>query len=283
MHRGNRVAWNFLRPTFVRLPIGGSSAWRGSIVAEDKSRFEGKVALVTGGSAGIGAAIAQALVNQGARVVIAARRETEGKATAAKIGGNASFFRADMGNPEDCKALIAHVTGSCGRLDLAVNNAGLGSAGKLVADEDERVFNQIVAVNLTGVFSCMKYQIPAMLAAGGGAIVNVSSVSGLVGGAGMAAYSASKHGLIGLTKAAALEYVKQGIRVNAVCPVATRTDMVERWFTLPGVRDRVLSTIPAGRIAEPEEVAAATTFLLSNDASFITGQALAIDGGYVAQ
>ncbi len=246
-------------------------------------KFESRVALVTGGSAGIGAAIASTLAAQGARVVIAARRETEGVAAAERMGKNVSFFRADTSDSKDCQALVAHVVNTCGGLDLAVNNAGMGSAGKLTADEDEAVFNKIIATNLTGVFNCMKHQIPAMLTRGGGAIVNVSSVSGIVGGAGQAAYVASKHGLIGLTKAAALEYVKQGVRINAVCPVATRTHMVERWFTMPGVQDHVLSTIPAGRIAEPDEVAAATAFLLSGEASFITGQSLAVDGGYVAQ
>lgn len=252
-------------------------------MSEVKSGFEGKVALVTGGSAGIGAAIAKALVDRGAKVVIAARREVEGKAAAEKLGANASFYRADVADPKACASLVAHVVATHGGLDLAVNNAGIGSAGKLVADEDENTFTQIVSVNLGGVFCCMKHQIPAMLSRGRGAIVNVSSVSGLVGGQGQSAYVASKHGLIGLTRAAALEYVKQGIRINAVCPVATRTNMVERWFTMPGVKERVLSAIPAGRIAEPEEVAAATLFLLSDDASFVTGQSLAVDGGFVAQ
>ena len=252
-------------------------------MSEVKSGFDGKVALVTGGSAGIGAAIAKALVERGAKVVIAARREPEGKAAAEKLGANASFYRADVGDPDTCASLVAHVVKLHGGLDLAVNNAGIGSAGKLVADEDEKAFAQIVSLNLTGVFCCMKHQIPAMLSRGRGAIVNVSSVSGLVGSQGQSAYIASKHGLIGLTKAAALDYVKQGIRINAVCPVATRTDMVERWFTMPGVKERVLSVIPAGRIAEPEEVAAATLFLLSDDASFVTGQSLAVDGGFVAQ
>src|SRR5208337_2364336 len=138
-------------------------------------------------------------------------------------------------------------------------------------------------VNLTGVFCCMKYEIQAMSARGGGSIVNISSVSGLVASPAQAAYVAAKHGLIGLSKAAALEYVKKGIRVNAICPAATRTEMVERWFAMPGVQERVLDTIPAGRIAEASEVAEAVLFLLSNKASFITGQALAVDGGYVAQ
>jgi len=252
-------------------------------MARSEFRFENKVALVTGGSAGIGAAIASALAEQGARVVIASRRLAEGEAAAERMGPNVTFYRADMADPRDCQALVAHVTSACGGLDLAVNNAGMGSAGKLVADEDENVFSQILATNLTGVFHCMKNQIPAMLARGGGAIVNISSVSGLVGGVGQSAYVASKHGLIGLTKAAALEYVKRGIRINAVCPVATRTNLVERWFTLPGVQDRVLGGIPAGRIAEPDEVAAAAAFLLSAEAAFITGQSLAVDGGYVAQ
>lgn len=252
-------------------------------MTKSEQRFENKVALVTGGSAGIGAAIASALAEQGARVVIAARRLAEGEAAAEQMGPNVTFYRADMADPKDCQALVAHVVSTCGGLDLAVNNAGTGSAGKLVADEDENVFSQILATNLAGVFHCMKNQIPAMLARGGGAIVNISSVSGLVGGVGQSAYVASKHGLIGLAKAAALEYVKRGIRINAVCPVATRTNLVERWFTLPGVRDRVLGAIPAGRIAEPDEVASATAFLLSSEASFITGQSLAVDGGYVAQ
>lgn len=246
-------------------------------------QFNEKVAIVTGGSAGIGFAIAKALVTEGAKVVLAARDAERGQAAVTQLGSAATFFATDIEDPQQCKALVEHTVKTFGGLDLAVNNAGLGRAGKLIADEDVTGFEKVLKVNISGTFACMQHEIPQMIARGGGAIVNVSSVSGVVAGPGQSAYITAKHGLIGLTKAAALEYVKQGIRVNAVCPVATRTSMVERWFEMPGVRDRVLASIPAGRIAEPDEVAAATLFLLSNQASFVTGQALAVDGGFVAQ
>ena len=248
-------------------------------------RLNGKVALVTGGNAGIGEAIASLFAHEGSRVVIAARRQAQGQEVVRKItgaGGTAVFIQADIASSEDCARMVAETIKQFGRLDIAVNNAGIGRSGKLVADEEEEGFRAVVDTNLTGAFLCMKHEIPAMLAGEGGSIINVSSVSGLKGSSGQAAYVASKHGLIGLTKGAALEYAKQKVRINALCPVATRTDMLKAWFASPGVEELVLSKMPSGRVAEPSEVANAALFLASDDSIFVTGQSLAVDGGFTA-
>jgi len=249
-------------------------------------KFEGKVALITGGNTGIGQATALLFAREGAKVMIVGRREKEGEATVdsiKKAGGVAAFVKADVSKEDDCRTMVARTVELYGRLDIAFNNAGIGRAGKLIADEDEAGFVSVLATNLLGAFLSMKHEIPAMLANGGGAIVNTASVSGLVASPGQSAYIASKHGLLGLTKAAALEYAKQGIRVNAICPAATRTEMVKRWFAMPGVEERVTAAMPAGRIAEPEEVAKAVLFLSGDGSSYVSGHPLVIDGGFVAQ
>jgi NAD(P)-dependent dehydrogenase (short-subunit alcohol dehydrogenase family) len=176
------------------------------------------------------------------------------------------------------RALAAH-----GRLHVAFNNAGVGASGFAVADEEEVSWTRLIDVNLKGIFLAMKYEIPAMVAAGGGAIVNTASVAGLVGERGIGAYAASKHGVVGLTRTAALDYIGQGVRINAVCPGATRTRMLANWFQDPKVEQFILSRHPIGRIAEPEEIARAVLFLASDDASYVVGQALAVDGGLTAQ
>lgn len=249
-------------------------------------RFSGKVALVTGGSSGIGRAAALLFASEGASVAVVARRSTEGEQTVQCIwdsGGTGIFIQADVASAKDCRAMVEETERAFGGLDIAFNNAGIGSSGKFIAEESEEAWDKVLAINLKGVFLSMKYQIPALLRRGGGAIVNNSSVGGVVAAPGMAAYQASKHGLLGLTKAAALENATKGIRVNAICPGATRSEMLERWFADPAVAVRVMGAIPMKRVAEPEEVARVALFLASTDASFITGHALAVEGGALAQ
>ncbi|MEW6735585.1 MAG: SDR family oxidoreductase [Acidobacteriota bacterium] len=249
-------------------------------------RIEGKVALITGGSSGIGRATAVLFAREGAKVVVAARRRSESEETLSLVrqaGSEGLFVRADVSCATDCQAMVELTINTYGRLDIAFNNAGIGRAGRFVADEEEEAWEQVMAINLKGVFLSMKYEIIAMLRNGGGSIVNTSSVGGLVAGPGLAIYQASKHGVIGLTKAAALEYAAQGIRINAVCPGVTRSEMVDRWFRDPTIEARITAAHPMGRVATPEEIAQAVLFLASNEASFVTGQAFAVDGGYLAQ
>jgi NAD(P)-dependent dehydrogenase (short-subunit alcohol dehydrogenase family) len=249
-------------------------------------RLENKVALVTGGSTGIGAAIAEALVEAGAAVVVAARREEEGARKAETLtvrGGRALFVKADVKDMAACKAMVEAAVGAFGALHIAVNSAGIGRAGKLIADEDEGPWQEVIATNLTGAFFSMKHEIPAILASGGGSIINIASIGGLIASAGQSAYQASKHGLLGLTKAAALEYAGRGLRVNAICPGPVRTDMVKRWFAMPGVEEKIVGSIPLRRIAEPREVAMACVYLASEDAAFVTGSSFVMDGGFVVQ
>ena len=248
-------------------------------------RFSGKVALVTGGNSGIGLATALSFARQGAAVVIAARRKKEGREAVSEVeseGGQALFVETDVSDGQSCKNLVERTMERFGRLDFAFNNAGVSGRGIPTADFSEDAWNQTIAVNLDGVFLCMKYQIPAMLASGGGAIVNNASVAGLNGAAVPGcAYVASKHGVVGLTKAAAAEYADQGIRINVVCPAVIRTPMAEAAFADPVFRKTTYDQHAIGRVGEPEEVASAVIFLCSEDASFLTGIALPIDGGFM--
>jgi NAD(P)-dependent dehydrogenase (short-subunit alcohol dehydrogenase family) len=246
-----------------------------------------KVALITGGSSGIGRAAAIAFARSGARVVVAARRRTEGEETVRLVeaaGSHGLFVPADVRHSSELRALVAACAEAFGGLDYAFNNAGIeGTAYVKTADYDEETFRQVIDVNLTGVFLSMKHEIPALLARGGGAIVNMSSVAGLMGGAIGAAYHASKHGVIGLTKTAALDYAKAGIRVNAVCPAVITTDMAKRLFYRdPGTAGEIAAMHPIGRLGTVEEVANAVVWLCSDQASFITGETLRIDGGMLA-
>lgn len=241
-----------------------------------------KVVIVTGGNMGIGKAAALLFAREGASVAIAARREDEGQAVADQIngdGGRAIFVRTDVASAADHKALVDKTVASFGRLDLAFNNAGTEQFGSSIVDLDEEEWDRVVTVNLKGVFLSMKFQIPAMLAGGGGAIVNTSSVGGLVAAPGLSAYQSAKHGVIGLTKVGALEYAKHNIRINAICPGGTRSEMFDKWTAIPEVNDHLLAAHPIGRFAQPDEQAAAALFLLSDAASFITGVALPVDGG----
>lgn len=246
-----------------------------------------KVALITGGSSGIGRATAVAFARTGARVVVAARRRAEGEETVRLVeaaGSSGLFVPADVRHGAELRALVAACVETYGGLDYAFNNAGIeGTAYVKTADYDEDTFRQVIDINLTGVFLSMKHEIPALLARGGGAIVNMSSVAGLMGGVVGAAYHASKHGVVGLTKTAALDYAKAGIRVNAVCPAVIATDMAKRLFYQDRERARdITAAHPIGRVGTVEEVANAVVWLCSDQASFITGEILRIDGGMLA-
>ena len=247
----------------------------------------GKVAIVTGASAGIGRAAAFALAAEGAKVVVADVDVTRGEQVATDIndkGGTAVFVRADVSDDTSVAALVAQTVAQFGGLDVAFNNAGIEGTPAPTAECTPENWQRTLAVNLTGVWSCMRHEIPRMLERGGGAIVNMSSVAGLVGFATTPAYTASKHGVVGLTKTAALEYAEQGIRVNAVCPGVIDTEMVER-FTggQPEAEAAMVATEPVGRLGRPEEIADTVVWLCSDRSSFVTGQAIAVDGGFVAR
>jgi NAD(P)-dependent dehydrogenase (short-subunit alcohol dehydrogenase family) len=246
-----------------------------------------KVALVTGAGTGIGRASALAFAAAGARVVVSDIDSGGGKATVEAIldaGGEASFQQADVSDSAQVQVLVAYAVQTYGGLHCAHNNAGvLGASAKLV-DVEEADFARVIAINLTAVFSCMKHEIPAMLASGGGAIVNTASYSGLVAVPFAAAYVASKHGVVGLTKAAAVEYGRKGVRVNAVCPGTTRTQMnIERAESSPVMAKAMTDVTPMRRLAEPTEIADSVVWLCSDAASFVNGHALPVDGGAVAQ
>ena len=249
-------------------------------------QFEGKVAVVTGGSSGIGRATAIAFAAEGARVAIGARRAAESEETVHQIqaqGGEAIFVPTDVTRADQVKNLMDTAVSRWQRLDYAFNNAGIGGTSFVsISDYAEQVWDDVINVNLKGVFLSMKYEIPHMLKSGGGAIVNMSSVAGLIGGPIGIAYYASKHGVIGATKAAAMEYAKQGIRVNAVCPAVVRTPLSEGLFD-PENEARALAMHPMGRFGTTEEVADAVVFLCSNKSSYITGHALAVDAGLLAR
>jgi len=248
------------------------------------SEFTGKVVLITGGNAGIGCATAIEFAKQGAKVVITGRREKEGHEVIAEIkalGGEAIFAKTDVSREKDVKAMIAQTLETFGRLDYAFNNAGIEETFTPLSNQTEEAYDQIMDINVKGVWLSLKYEIPAMLKTGGGAIVNNSSIAGLVGFAMAPVYVASKHAVIGLTKAVAVEYAKQNVRVNAVAPGIIETRMFLE--VTPEIKQLLESTTPIGRVGKPEEIAGTVIWLCSDSASFVTGQTLAIDGGYTAQ
>ena len=250
-------------------------------------QLEGKVALVKGGGSGIGRATALTFAREGAKVLVADVAVEGGQETVQRIkaiGGEAQFVQVDVAKAAAVEALVTQAVQTYGRLDCAFNNAGIEGAIQPTADYGEEHWDRVIAVNLKGVWLCMKYELQQMPTQGNGAIVNTASAAGLVGLPSGSAYAASKHGVVGLTKTAALEYAKANIRVNAVCPGGVRTPMMERTFQqIPGFAEAAVALEPVGRLAAPEEIAEAVVWLCSDAASFVTGHAMAVDGGWVAQ
>lgn len=250
-------------------------------------QFDGKVALVTGAASGIGRVVALAFGKQGAKVVVSdiAREGGEETVRLVKEAGNeAIFVSTDVSQSKQVEALIAKAVETYGRLDVAVNNAGIEGGLTTTADWPEEVWNKVLSVNLTGPWLCMKFEIPQMLKQGGGAIANIASILGVVGFANTSAYTAAKHGVIGITQVAALEYATQGIRVNAICPGFIETPMVMQRGVAAGMNPQQIAALhPMQRLGKPGEIAEAATWLCSDAASFVTGAALVVDGGYTAQ
>jgi NAD(P)-dependent dehydrogenase (short-subunit alcohol dehydrogenase family) len=250
-------------------------------------QFVGKVALVTGAGSGIGRASASVFAREGAKVVVADVVVEGGEETVSLIkraGGEAMFVRADVSKAAEVEALVNTIVAAYGRLDCAHNNAGIAGKAFTIADDTEENWDRIMAINLKGVWLCMKYEIPQMLKQGGGAIVNTASDAGLIGLRRGGSYVASKHGVVGLTKTAALEYAKAGIRVNAVCPGPIDTPMLQQGASRrPQIIEKMVAAQPGGRLGRPEEIAEAAVWLCSEAASFVTGLPMPVDGGYMAQ
>jgi NAD(P)-dependent dehydrogenase (short-subunit alcohol dehydrogenase family) len=245
--------------------------------------LEDKVALVTGGTTGIGRATAIAFGTAGAKVVFSGRRDAEGEQTTKLIretGAESLYVHSDASNEKDIKALVQKTVQTYGRLDCAFNNAGIEGFIKPLHEQSIEEFDKLMTINVRGLFLCMKYEIEQMLTQGSGVIVNNSSTGGLFGFPGSSPYNASKHAVMGLTRSAALDYARQGIRINAVNAASTETEMMERAVSQLGITfERLASQVPMGRLAQVEEVAQAVVFLCSDAASYITGQPFVIDGG----
>ena len=250
-------------------------------------KFDGKVALVTGGGRGIGRASALAFAREGAKVAVADVLAEEAGETVKmiyEIKGEAIFIKTDVSLSADVKHLVDQVIATYGRLDCAHNNAGVLGTSCRMTEYEEAVWDRVMNVNLKGVWLCMKYEIPQMVKYGGGAIVNTASTFGLVGSPNRTAYVASKHGIVGLTRAAALEFAKDHIRVNAVCPGVIRTPIIDQAIADDPQREKwLLERHPIGRMGTPADIAEAVVWLCSDASSFVTGLAMTVDGGYTAQ
>ncbi len=250
-------------------------------MAED---LKNRVAIVTGGTSGIGRETAVLFAQAGAKVVIAGRRDTEGKQVVDQIraaGGEALFVRTDVSKPADVQVLVQKTLDKFGRLDTAFNNAGIEGNWMPMIDLPEEEWDRVIDINLKGVWLCLKYEIQQMVKSGGGTIVNMSSVAGLMGTPAAAPYGASKHGVIGLTRTAALEYAKQKIRVNAVCPAVIESPMEQRLFGAPEAHNMLLTMHPIGRFGTPRDIAEAVLWLCSDKSSFMTGHYMVLDGGFL--
>jgi len=250
-----------------------------------ETTFKNKVVIITGSTFGIGKSAAIAFAQRGAKVVLSDWKQDEDTlSTIIENGGDAIFVKCDVSVENDVKNLVAETIAKYGRLDFAFNNAGIEGTPAPATECSNDNWDKTININLKGVWYCMKYQIPEMLKVGGGVIVNNASIAGLVGFGGVPAYVASKHAVVGLTKNVALDYAKQNIRVNAVCPGVIHTPMVDRFTGQdPKVLEQLVAAKPMGRVGQPEEIAETVVFLCSNAASFITGQAIAIDGGWTTQ
>ncbi|MFI8102812.1 glucose 1-dehydrogenase [Streptomyces sp. NPDC086023] len=244
----------------------------------------GKVALITGASSGIGAAAARVFAREGAKVVLAARREDRLKEIVDELragGAEATYAVTDVTRPDDTAEAVQQAVSAFGRLDAAFNNAGWGVGRSPLHKMGDQLYDEIMDVNVRGIWNCLRDEIAAMLETGGGAIVNTSSVGGVVATPVAAPYVAAKHAVIGLTRAAAAEYAAQGIRVNAVAPGTTRTEVVEQWFAaVPGIEEQLHAATPQPRTAEPREIAEAAAWLCSDRSSFVTGVTMPVDGGF---
>ncbi|HRQ37087.1 MAG TPA: SDR family oxidoreductase [Chloroflexota bacterium] len=251
------------------------------------TQLQNKVALITGGGSGIGRATAVLFAQEGANVAVADVNLDTAEETVAMItdgGGQAFAFQADVSRADDVQAMVGEVVARYGRLDCAFNNAGIEGLPTRTMDVSEDDFDRIIAVNLKGVWLCLKYELEQMVAQGGGAIVNTASVAGLTGAHSMPAYAASKHGVVGLTRTAAVEYGRKNIRINAVCPSVIETPMVSRGFeAFPQFLEATIRINPMRRLGQADEVARAVLWLCSDAASFTNGAALTIDGGFTAQ
>lgn len=248
---------------------------------------EGKVALVTGAGSGIGRASAQVFAREGAKVVVADIVEDGARETVKMIhnsGGEATFVKCDVSKAADVKAMVKAAVDTYGTLNCAHNNAGIEGSMVPLVEYPEEVWDRLLGINLKGEFLCMQFEIPEMLKAGGGAIVNTASIAGLIGFSGLGAYTASKFGVNGITKVAALDYAKSGIRVNSVCPGVIQTPMIERLVAeQPSVEAQFTQGTPMGRLGKPEEIAEAVVWLCSDRASFVTGHNMVVDGAFSAQ